>query len=190
MGVPNSAIVRAAVITQQAEVTNWPLRLLLVGVMVAVVVAVVLAMRRGWVNRASRQSDIPAPPAAPESLTSCDLGPVTGLYLASTTAGDWLDRIVVHDLGVRSRAEIEVGPEGVLIRREGARSFLIPRDSVVEARADRGIAGRVYEHGGVLIVTWRLGGRLVDTGFRADTAEEQAAVIQATRQVVTDERTS
>lgn len=187
-------------ITAQAPVTNWPLRILLVALVVAVVVLVILAMRRGWNGRAERQSDIPAPPAAPAALDPCLLGPVQGLYVASTTAGDWLDRIVVHDLGVVSRAEIEVGPQGVLVRREGARQLFIPREALLEARPERGIAGKVYERGGVLILTWRLGGRLVDTGLRADTADEQAAIISAVRDLVaetpvaetlpTDERTS
>lgn len=181
-----SALQQAA--AESAEVTQWPLRLLLVAAVLAIIALVLLAMRRGWRNRAARQSDIAEPPPAPESLEARDFGPVEGTYLGSTTAGDWLDRIVVHDLGVRSRAEIEVGPPGVLLRREGARDLFIPGGALLAARADRGIAGKVYERGGVLIITWDLDGRLVDTGFRADEADEQVAAEAVVRALIPEGR--
>jgi hypothetical protein len=51
----------------------------------------------------------------------------------------------------------------------------------------RGIAGKAYERDGVLIVTWDLGGRLVDTGFRADVAEEQLALRDAILGLMADQ---
>lgn len=180
---------RVADYVQQAEVTNWPLRILLVAIVIGVVALVVLGMRRGWRARATRQVDIPAPMPAPEPFGSVLFGPVKGLYVASTDAADWLDRIVVHDLGVGSRAELEVGQAGILLRRQGARDVFIPRGDLVAAEPGRGIAGKVYERGGVLILTWRLGGRLVNTGFRADTADEQAATARAALDLIVDERT-
>lgn len=170
----------------QAEVTNWPLRLVLVAVVLAIIALVLLGMWRGWRRRAARQSDIPELPIAPMDVDVSAIGPIAGLYLASVSAGDWLDRIVAHGLGVRSRAEISAGPGGVLIERTGAPDVFIPAEAVRAARADRGIAGRAYERGGVLIVTWSLGGRLLDTGFRADRVEDHAAIIAAVQDVVPD----
>jgi hypothetical protein len=51
----------------------------------------------------------------------------------------------------------------------------------------RGIAGKAYERDGVLIVTWDLGGRLVDTGFRADVAEEQVVLRDAILGLMADQ---
>ena len=166
---------------ESTQVTQWPMRLLLVAVVLGVIAAVLVGMRRGWRNRALRQSGIAELPVAPEAFEPLTLEPVHGVYLGSTAAGDWLDRIVVHGLGVRSRAALEAGPQGVLLRRSGAPDVFIPSECLREARADRGIAGKAYERDGVLVVTWDLDGRLIDTGFRADEAAQQAAAEAAVR---------
>jgi hypothetical protein len=160
-----------------APVTQWPLRILLVVAMLGVIALVLLAMRAGWLRRARLQSGIPLPAEPPEIVTHAAGAAIDGVFLGTTGHGDWLDRIVVHDLGVRSRARVEVGLEGVAVRRQGARDLLIPLTSLRAAGLGRGIAGKAYERDGVLIITWELGGRLVDTGFRADTAEDQQVLL-------------
>ncbi|WP_438817772.1 PH-like domain-containing protein, partial [Streptomyces clavuligerus] len=95
---------------------------------------------------------------------------LTGRYHGSTTAGQWLDRIVAHGLGVRSRVELSLTDEGLTAVRPGADDFHIPRRDLRGARIDRGIAGKVLPEGGLLIVTWQLGDTLIDSGFRSDTA--------------------
>ena len=175
------------VIAQSAAVTQWPLRLLLVGVVVALIALVLVAMRRGWGNRARRQIDIPEPRALPSDWTGSP--PITGLFVGSTSSGDWLDRVVVHDLGVRSRAAVEVGPQGVLLRRPGSRDVFIPRADLRGARSERGIAGKAFERDGVVVLTWDLGGRLIDTGFRADVGADQPVVLERVQDLLADERT-
>ncbi len=171
----------AAVEPVSAPVTQWPLRILLVLAMFAVIALVLWGMRRGWVRRARRQADIPAPPLPAASTQDVAGTEVTGVFLGTTAHGDWLDRVVVHDLGVRSRVRAQVQREGLALWREGARDVLIPAASVRGADMARGIAGKAYERDGVLVVTWELGGRLMDTGLRADSAEEQAELLDAIR---------
>lgn len=166
-------------------------RALLTAGVVAVVVVALLAMRAGWRRRARGQADLPVPsdaplpgvPEAPAEAPAADatirLGPEPGRYLATTTSGDWLDRVVVHGLGVPSRAELTVRDDGVLVTRTGARDLFVPRDDVVGARLDRGIAGAVYEDGGLAVLTWRLGGRELDTGFRSDHPDDHDALVAA-----------
>ena len=179
-----TALVAASELTEQADVTNWPARLALVLVVLAVIGLAVWGMWRGWQHRAGRQGDLPAPPP-PVLLEDPWVGPVEGVYLASTTAGNWLDRVVVHGLGVRSRADLSVGAEGVLMAREGADDVFVPADRVRAVRLDRGIAGAVYEQGGVLVLTWVLGdGTLLDTGFRAVRTQEHVRVVEAVRRLL------
>lgn len=166
-------------------------RWVLTGAVVLVVVAALLLMRRGWRRRAQAQADVPVPSDAPlpgaptppaetpDAAAPVRLGPVGGRYLATTTAGDWLDRIVVHGLGVPSRAEVTVREDGALITRTGARDLFVPSDDVVGARLDRGIAGAVYEDGGLVVLTWRLGDRDLDTGFRSDHPDGHAELVTA-----------
>ena len=170
-----------------APVTQWPMRILLVLLVLGVIALVLLGMRSGWLRRARAQSDIAEPQLPPDVLADAVTEPVGGVFLGSTHHGDWLDRIVVHDLGVRSRATAEVGPAGVALRREGARDVYIPVACVRGTGMARGIAGKAYERDGVLIITWDLGGRLVDTGFRADVAEEQRTLRDAILGLMADQ---
>ncbi|MFD8675195.1 hypothetical protein ACFV1A_19165 [Streptomyces seoulensis] len=156
---------------KSAAVTDWAARLgWLVGL--ALFVALVYwLMREGWKWRGTLQSDLPALPEVPD-----DLGPVkltlSGRYHGSTTAGQWLDRIVAHGLGSRSRAELTLTDEGLAVERPGATDFFIPVAALRGARLDKGIAGKVLTEGGLLVVTWEHGGKPIDSGFRSDHAAE------------------
>ncbi|HEU4948189.1 MAG TPA: hypothetical protein VFT31_13645 [Kribbella sp.] len=137
----------------------------------AVIAAGWYGMRRGWLNRRARQADIPPLPAVPETGTKG----VEGVYVATTTAGDWMDRIAVHELGVRSAADLAVSEAGLVFHRQGAADVFIPAGQLVGVRTDRGIAGKVTaEASGLVVVTWNHDGHELDTGFRprrkADTA--------------------
>jgi hypothetical protein len=162
--------------SEQAEVTNWPARAGFVAATIAVIALALWAMRRGWIHRQQRQADVPAPAEAPPAGSR--LGdPVEGLFAGTGTNGDWMDRIAVHDLGVRSRATIAWGPDGIWFDRQGARSVFIPASDIVGVRTDRGVAGTVRSKDGMVVVTWRLGDRVVDTGFRADATTDHATVL-------------
>ncbi len=161
---------------EQAPVTNWPVRVALVLLVLAAIAWSLWAMRRGWQHRRGRQADLPEPaehPPAGALLTE----PVPGLFAGTGTNGDWLDRIVVHDLGVPSRAGLSYGPAGIWLDRVGARGLFVGSSDVVAVRADRGVAGLVRERDGMIVVSWRLGDRVVDTGFRADSGEDHRACL-------------
>jgi hypothetical protein len=130
-------------------------------------------MWRGWHARARRQADLAAPPAPPADA-SAGAG-VPGQYVATTTAGDLLDRIVVHGLGNRGRADLYVRTEGVLVDRVGEPPLWIPVESLRDVRLGSGQAQRAFESGGLILITWQLGDRAVDTGFRADDADLHVA---------------
>lgn len=104
---------------------------------------------------------------------------LTGRYHGSTTAGQWLDRIVAHGLGVRSRVELTLTDAGLDVVRPGATDFFVPAAQLRGARLDKGIAGKVLTEGGLLVVTWAHGDKLIDSGFRSDRAAEHAAWVEA-----------
>jgi len=52
-------------------------------------------------------------------------------------------------------------------------------ENLVGARLDKGLAGRVYEDGGVVVVTWVLGGRELDTGLRLAGPDEGPELVDA-----------
>ncbi|MFE4592746.1 PH-like domain-containing protein [Streptomyces laurentii] len=163
---------------KSAEVTDWAGRLGWVVGLLLFITFVYWLMRQGWKWRGSLQSDLPPLPGIPDHPGEARLT-LRGRYHGSTTAGQWLDRIVAHGLGLRSRAELTLTDAGIAVVRPGANDFLIPAAALREARLDKGIAGKVLTEGGLLIVTWEHGGKELDSGFRADRAAEHAAWVEA-----------
>ncbi|CUM42623.1 hypothetical protein H4W23_07295 [Streptomyces gardneri] len=163
---------------KSAEVTDWAGRIGWVAGLLLFVVLVYWLMRQGWKWRGSLQSDLPELPTAPEAPAEARLT-LSGRYHGSTTAGQWLDRIVAHGLGTRSRVELTLTDAGIEVVRPGANDFFIPADALREARLDKGIAGKVLAEGGLLIVTWAHGEKLLDSGFRSDRAAEHTAWVEA-----------
>ncbi|MER6030187.1 hypothetical protein [Streptomyces sp. NPDC001851] len=170
---------------RSAEVTDWPARIgWLVGLLLFIALVYWL-MREGWKWRGTLQSDLPAPPSAPEETGPARLE-LSGRYHGSTTAGQWLDRIVAHGLGTRSRAELTLTDQGLEVERPGASDFFIPTAALRGARLDKGIAGKVLAEGGLLVVTWKLGDKLVDSGFRSDQAAEHTEWVDTLNHMIND----
>jgi hypothetical protein len=134
-------------------------------------------MRQGWQWRRTLQGGLPELPQAPETPAEPLLA-MDGRYHGSTSAGQWLDRIVAHGLGVRSMARLTLSEQGLDVDRTGAPSFFVPAAALRGARLDKGIAGKVLTEGGLLVVTWEHGGTLIDSGFRSDRAAEHPAWVE------------
>lgn len=152
-------------------------RFLLTMGMLALFGLVLFGMWRGWRRKAREQSVQYAPfPDIPEHLADPDksygAGPrdvATGIYVATTKSGHWQERIVTRGAGIRGPATLRRYTAGVVVDRDGAPSFFIPADSLVDAKTGKGMAGKVMgTDDGLLVITWRLGDKQVDTGFRGD----------------------
>ena len=146
---------------------------------IAAVLAVLLAlairqMMRGWLHRAQRQAQlIGTLPQLPDTVGPALIPATKGLYVGSTLAPSWLDRIAVGDLGYRAKAVLTRYPEGIMLQRTGAGPIWIPDDSIEAIRTEKGIAGKAMTHEGILAIRWRLpSGAEIDTGFRADDRRE------------------
>ncbi|WP_446458470.1 PH-like domain-containing protein [Streptomyces rochei] len=156
---------------ESAEVTDWAARIGWVVGLGLFVALVYWLMREGWKWRGTLQGDLPELPGAPDAPGPARLS-MSGRYHGSTTAGQWLDRIVAHGLGTRSRVELTLTDAGLDVVRPGANDFFVPVAALREARLDKGIAGKVLTEGGLLVVTWEHGDKLINSGFRSDHAAE------------------
>jgi hypothetical protein len=179
-------LLKLAAEPKSAEVTDWAAR---IGWVVGLVVFIALMywlMRQGWKWRGTLQGGLPELPRTPEGQ-SAPLMRMSGRYHGSTSAGQWLDRIVAQGLGVRSRVELTLTAEGLDVVRPGAQDFFIPVRQLEAVRLDKGIAGKVLTEGGLLIVTWKHGDQRLDSGFRSDNASEHAAWVQALRELLPEQ---
>ncbi len=145
-------------------------RLLWTLLLVALWLGALYLMYRGWTRKAARQAArIGELPRVPKELGAQLLEPATGLYVGSTLAPSWQDRIAVGDLGFRSSAEITRFEKGILLLRSGSATIWIPQDSITAVRTERGLAGKVMTADGLLVIRWKLPtGTEIDTGFRGD----------------------
>ncbi|MFH8474440.1 hypothetical protein [Streptomyces sp. NPDC018000] len=169
---------------KSAEVTDWPARISWVIGLLVLVAFLYWLMRQGWKWRGSLQSDLPELATTPEGFADGEkLLTLAGRYHASTTAGQWLDRIVAHGLGTRSRVVLTLTDQGLDVVRPGAADFFVPAAALREARLDKGIAGKVLPEGGLLIITWAHGDKLIDSGFRSDRSAEHPAWVGAIEQL-------
>ncbi|WP_026554984.1 PH-like domain-containing protein [Arthrobacter sp. 35W] len=157
---------------------------LLPTVLTALLVVVVFALiGLGWRNRLKRQQTVAGLPEVPAGLGEPLLA-VAGTYVATTSAGDWLDRIAVHALGIRTTATVEVHPAAVLIRRSGAPDLYIDAQSLTEVRLESGMAGKFVEKDGLVVLGWTLGETPVDTGFRTRAAAEKTPLLHSLENLV------
>ena len=131
--------------------------------------AIVLGlMWLGWKHRGDRQSTLPELPAMPADPGTEVVPELTGLYVGTTTALHWQDRIVARGLGRRADAVARLTTAGAVIERQGSDPIFIPRGQLTGARLEPALAGKVVGQGGLLVLRWQHGEHDLDTGLRAD----------------------
>ncbi|WP_072801912.1 PH-like domain-containing protein [Rhodococcoides yunnanense] len=145
-------------------------RVLIVVAFVVFWIAMIALIFWGWRGRQRRQAaTIGTFPDAPAELGTTLIEASTGLYVGSTIAPSWQDRVAVGDIGHRATAELSRYDKGILLERTGESTIWIPQESVRAIRTERALAGKVMSKDGLLVIRWALPtGTEIDTGFRAD----------------------
>lgn len=144
-----------------------------------IVVIAALLMWKGWNTRKKTQDGaLGTLPTVPTTLGEPILEPLSGVYVGSTTAGHWQDRVVQEPLGFRSAGNLIAYPEGILLNLDGGQIW-IPQTDLRAVRTDSRIANKVVPGKGILVFTWTAEGNGdpidIDTGFRADEKDNYSA---------------
>jgi hypothetical protein len=153
--------------------------LIFAAVLVVLIAVIIQLMMRGWRRRGEDQAElIGSLPDVPETVGEA-MVTTRGLYVGSTLAPAWNERITAGDLGYRSKAVLTRYPEGIMLERIRAKPIWIPQESITAIRTERGIAGKVAARNGILAIRWRLPlGVEIDTGFRANNRDEYSDWLQ------------
>lgn len=177
----------APLLTRNLEMTGTYLNYLWIALGILLLCSLLAWL--GWRNRKRRQHHVPAPQDVPAELLDNDpQAAAEGMVIGTVQGGEYLERIAVHELGLRTTGRIEVHPEGVAIFRAGARNIFIPRADLAYARTDRGMVGKFVEKDGVVVLGWSLGETAVDTGFRPRRTEEGRELLEALNELAEGEK--
>jgi hypothetical protein len=135
----------------------------------------------GWRGRQKRQVEAVGDlPPVPSEVGDELIAPATGLYVGSTIAPSWQDRIAVGDIGHRATGTLTRFGNGILLDRTGESPIWVPQRSIRAVRTERGLAGKVMTKDGLLVIRWELPtGTEIDTGFRADDKDVYPTWVEA-----------
>ena len=136
-----------------------------IGILLVVIVVAGLALL-GWRGRLRRDASAgggyPAPETASAATASSDV-----LYVATTRAGEPLERLALPGLAYRGTGTVEVSADGVQLRVTGEEPVFIPARSLTGVGAATVTIDRVVERDGLLRLGWTTsGGAAADSYFR------------------------
>jgi hypothetical protein len=124
------------------------------------------SMALSWWARKKRQSGYAQLERMPDDLGTT-LGEFEGLYLATTPAGEPLNRIAVRGLGFRARTTLIVTTVGVVFIGDR----FIPATSITGVSRASWTIDRGVEPDGLNVISWTLGEAHIDSYFRLDDPE-------------------
>jgi hypothetical protein len=140
------------------------------GLVIAFLVVMLLLMLLSWRARKRRQSAIAAPQQPPAELGEV-LGTFPGYYVATTLAGDRLNRVAVRGLGFRAKTAVVVARAGVVVPIAGQLDTFIPVGDIAAVERATWTIDRVVEQDGLIMIRWGLAESPVDSYFRVNDSE-------------------
>lgn len=161
-------------------------RPLLMALVIALLLVLLGLMYLGWRARQKRQAGLPAPEAVPTDAGDTAIT-LEAFYVATTVAGDPLNRVAVGGLGYRARASVSVRQRGVVLAIPGQAEIFIPAAAIRRVEPATWTIDRVVEEGGMVLIAWTLPGDTavdVDSYFRVSDSEGSAALVLAVQRLL------
>ena len=180
-----TTIARLATEPHSAPVTQVGPRLVFTLVTIAVIALAVWGMRRSWAKKAGQFAHLPAPQNQAPTDAIWTAGPVEARFGGTTTADQWLNRVVTYDLGTPRGVQVSVSSQGLWLTDHTDFDLWLPAQDIVGVRTSRGIAGDVVEPDGMIIVSWTLGDTTLDSGIRVSRHADHELILGELAQLVT-----
>ena len=121
----------------------------------ALAVLILLTMVWAWRARQRRQRAFAAPAEVPAAdARGAELVRASVLYVATTKAGEPLERLTIPGLAFRGRGEAAVYEQGFLITIPGEPETFVPRDAIRSIGTSTWAIDRVVETGGLVRLDW------------------------------------
>ncbi|MDO5617665.1 PH-like domain-containing protein [Kocuria sp.] len=154
---------------------------LLTALILAVFVVVLFTLvGRAWLRRTRAAEAAGGLPVLPEDIESREpVAVVPGMYVATVAHQIHLERVMAHNLGLRTSATVFTYPDGVLFDRDGADPLWVAAQDMVGHGTTNGMVGKFVERDGIVVLSWRWNQTVVDTGLRTKTREGKADLLNA-----------
>ena len=150
-------------------------RLLPGALMIALMLALLALAWWGWRGRRRRQGGFAAPHRAPDTL-GAPLFLTEAIAHATTLASQPLERVNAHGLGYRSRIQVGVHDEGVVLAYPGDEPILVPAADIIGVGRGTWTIDKAVEPDGLTVLSWRLGDTEVDTWLRLPARDDREAI--------------
>lgn len=154
-----------------------------IGILLVVIVVLALAIV-GWRRRVRRDAPAgggyPAPETASTATATSEV-----LYVATTKAGEPLERLALPGLSYRGRGTVEVSADGVQLRVTGEQPVFIPAAALSGIGASTVAIDRVVERDGLVRLGWTTsGGAAADSYFRVVDPAGRSLLTSAVEKIV------
>jgi hypothetical protein len=151
---------------------------------IVVLIVVLLLILMGWRRRVRRDRDAGAGYPEP-SGSSTPLAEIGALYVATTKAGEPLERLALPGLAFRGNAAVSVSGDGVRIAVTGEPPVFIIASALTGVGAATVAIDRVVERDGLVRISWLTsGGAAADSYFRVVDPAGRAQLTAAIEQIV------
>ncbi len=105
-------------------------------------------------------------------------------YVATTFGNRPLERVVAHGFAHRGLAYLSLSKDNLVVSRVGEMSFAVPISAISSVSTNSSVIDRAVEKNGLLTISWRLGGEVVDSHFRFVNAEHREAIVRELQALV------
>ncbi|MET0934171.1 MAG: hypothetical protein ABWX56_10680 [Mycetocola sp.] len=151
-------------------------RLIPAALVLGLLALLLLGMWLAWRARSRRDAGVPAGLPMPESgihpILTTDV-----LYVATTKAGQPLERLAIRGLAFRAQAELTVADEGVVLAVPGQDPVFLASAQLRSAQTATWTIDRVVEADGMIALSWRSAETDVDSYLRVIDPTRQSAVL-------------
>jgi hypothetical protein len=154
---------------------RYPIMAVLVTALIAFLVIVAF---RAWRARAAQQENIFSAPLEWLEHPSGGRQWTAIQYVATTVAGEPLNRVTAHGLGARGYGKITISVDGILIERNGERSIGIKAEQVSGATAANVTIDRAVENEGLIQISWSQDGFALNTFIRARNNDDRKQIFE------------
>ena len=153
-------------------------RLLPAAIVLVLLALLLLGMWLAWRARAARDAGVPAG----RPLPADGIHPVVStavLYVATTKAGQPLERLAIRGLAFRASADLTVATEGVVLSVPGQDPVFLAADQILSASPATWTIDRVVESDGLISFRWHSAGTDVDSYVRVIDPARHSSVLDA-----------